>query len=100
MAKIGFSKNIYAEAFSMIGRGAKMVCKETVRLVDKAIHCQPYIFMLCEALLLIIIAFIYTGTTRAERDYANKQSVIMSSKVDSLEVVNSYYHNRLKNYER
>lgn len=100
MNKIGFTKNIYADAFSMIGRGVKLICKETLRLINKAVHCQPYIFMAGEAMLLIVVAFIYTGTTRAERDYANKQSVIMQGKVDSLEVVNSYYLHRINNLGR
>lgn len=100
MNKIGFSKNIYADALSMIGRGVKLICKETLRLINKAVHCQPYIFMVGEAMLLIVAAFIYTGTTRAERDYANKQSVIMQGKVDSLEVVNSYYQHRINNLGR
>lgn len=75
MEKISFSRNVYAEAFSMIGRGFTMVAKETGRLVNKAIHRQPYIFMGVEALALMVFALVLIGNARAERDYASKQAV-------------------------
>lgn len=93
---ITFSKNIYAEAFGLIGRGFRMIAKETDRVVNKAIHEWPYAFMFAEALVLVMIAFAYVGQARAERDYASKRYVSVQHRADSLEVVSDMWHNVAK----
>lgn len=96
MEKISFSRNVYAEAFSMIGRGFTMVAKETGRLVNKAIHRQPYIFMGVEALVLMVFALVLIGNARAERDCASKRYVSIQTKADSLQVASEMWRNVAK----
>lgn len=93
---ITFSKNIYAEAFGLIGRGFRMIAKETARVVNKAVHEWPYAFMFAEALVLVVIAFAYVGQARAERDYASKRFVGIQAKADSLQVASDMWHNVAK----
>lgn len=96
MTKIAFTSNIYREAFSMIGRGVAMAVKETCRVVNKAIHQYPYVFMFAEALVLAMIAFAYVGQARAERDYASKRYIGIQAKADSLQVASDMWHNVAK----
>lgn len=93
---ITFSKNIYAEAFGLIGRGFRMIAKETGRVVNKAIHEWPYAFMFAEALVLVMIAFAYVGQARAERDYESKRYVEAKNTADSLAVTSEMWHNVAK----
>ena len=100
---ITFSKNIYAEAFGLIGRGFAMAVKETGRVVNKAIHEWPYAFMFAEALVLVVIAFAYVGQARAERDYASKRFGISSGITINGETeteVDSRQMDELREYER
>lgn len=96
MEKITFSKNVYLEAFSMIGRGFTMVAKETGRLVNKAIHRQPYIFMGVEALVLMVFALVLIGNARAERDYESKRYIGIQAKADCLQVTSDMWRNVAK----
>lgn len=80
----------------MIGRGVAMAVKETCRVVNKAIHQYPYVFMFAEALVLVVIAFAYVGKARAERDYASKRYIGIQAKVDSLQVASEMWHNVAK----
>ena len=95
MAKITFTSNIYREAFALIGRGLSMACKETGRVLNEAVHSQPYIFM-AEALLLIVLSFVYIGSARAERDHASKQYIRLQQKTDSLAVASELWHRMYK----
>lgn len=96
MAKITFTSNIYREAFALIARGLSMACKETGRVLNGAVHSQPYIFMAAEAVLLIVLSFVYIGSARAERDHASKQYVRIQHKADSLAVASELWHNLYK----
>lgn len=84
------------EAFSLIARGLSMACKETGRVLNGAVHSQPYIFMAAEAVLLIVLSFVYIGSARAERDHASKQYVRIQHKADSLAVASELWHNLYK----
>lgn len=52
--------------------------------------------MAAEALLLIVLSFVYIGSARAERDYASKQYVRIQHKADSLAVASELWHNLYK----
>lgn len=90
MKKIAFTSNIYNEGFSMIGQGLKIVCKETGRVINRAVHSKPYLFMFIELLVIVTIAFIYIGQARAERDNASKRLITEQRRVDSLSIITDF----------
>lgn len=77
----------YKNGFSMIWKGIKTVISETLSLINKVMHKQPYLFMMLEFIVLVVIASIIIGQARAERDYANKRYVIIQNKLDSLTII-------------
>lgn len=99
MAKIYFTHTPYREGIQLIYEGCKMICKETARLINNAVHRWPYAFMLAEAAILFILSFASIGQARAERDHAAKQAYKNEQRADSLALTGELWHDLLKKHE-
>lgn len=97
MSKIIFNESHeIKDGLQLIGQGCKMVLKRILIAVDGVVRANPYLFMLIEFGIMLLICIAYIGQARAERDTASKRYVEAQAKADSLSVSEEMWHNMAK----
>lgn len=97
MSKIIFNESHeIRDGLKLIRQGAVMVLKRILCAVDGIVHAKPYLFMLIEFVIMLLICIAYIGQARAERDTASKRYVEAQAKADSLSVASEMWHNIAK----
>lgn len=97
MSKIIFNESHeIRDGLKLIRQGAVMVLKRILSAVDGIVHAKPYLFMLIEFAVMLLICLACIGQARAERDTASKRYVEAQAKADSLSVSEEMWHNMAK----
>lgn len=97
MSKIIFNESHeIRDGLKLIGQGCKIVLKRIIYAVDGIVHAKPYLFMLIEFAIMLLICLAYIGQARAERDTESKRYIEAQAKADSLSIASEMWHNIAK----
>lgn len=90
------NENDIRNGLKLIWQGIKLIIKRILHVIDRVIRAKPYLFMIIEFAVMLIVSLVYIGQARAERDTANKRYVDIQTKVDSLVITSEMWHNMAK----
>lgn len=87
------NENDIRNGLKLIWQGIKLIMKRILHVIDRVIRAKPYLFMIIEFAVMLIVSLVYIGQARAERDTASKRYVEAQAKADSLSVASEIWHN-------
>ena len=87
------NENDIRNGLKLIWQGIKLIMKRILHVIDRVIRAKPYLFMIIEFAVMLIVSLVYIGQARAERDTASKRYVEAQAKADSLSVASETWHN-------
>lgn len=87
------NENDIRNGLKLIWQGIKLIMKRILHVIDRVIRAKPYLFMIIEFAVMLIVSLVYIGQARAERDTASKRYVEAQAKADSLSVASEMWHN-------
>ena len=94
MKKIIFGESLdIRDGLQLVRTGVVVILKRILRMIDRVIRARPYLFMLIEFAVMLLMCLAYIGQARAERDTASKRYVEAQAKADSLSVASEMWHN-------
>lgn len=94
MKKIIFEESLdIRDGLQLVRTGVVVILKRILRMIDRVIRARPYLFMLIEFAVMLLMYLAYIGQARAERDTASKRYVEAQAKADSLSVASEMWHN-------
>lgn len=94
MKKIIFEESLdIRDGLQLVRTGVVVILKRILRMIDRVIRARPYLFMLIEFAVMLLMCLAYIGQARAERDTASKRYVEAQAKADSLSVASEMWHN-------